>query len=237
MSNIKSNESDNMQLVGETKEAVHPVEEAARPAQKVDIISKGLISSHSFTHADDPFDAAKHFESYHHYEVFDDNKLYASHQNADYGHGNRPYTYSMYTVSVHKGEEVTVHDFVVATEELTEEERKTLAPFCQCDACCWPWFLIGMLLIIRICPCCIGCLGARNDPPQWNIDKARKYALTHPPREEIGYMRGIAGLIIGIAALAGIFIGAFIIVFSVIALCVFVFSTCAEYVKSLALFQ
>lgn len=165
--------------------------------------NKGGLTSHSYTSTSAPFDPEKHFKNYHHYEPFDEIKMYVNQQKADYGHGERTYKYSKYTVNVFdKAKNRVPQTYVVAVERLEKEDLKALVPYCQCALHIWPWYLIGMLVMMRMCPYCIGCLGARNDPPQWNIDAARKHALTDKPRkEEMEAWKQYVGFVIGLVVL------------------------------------
>lgn len=70
------------------------------------------------------------------------------------------YIHKEYTIKLWEKEQFQEHHYIVAIEELTQAQRAELAPYCQCELCCFPWILFGVRLFIPLCPCCHGCLAA-----------------------------------------------------------------------------
>lgn len=201
--------------------------------QNHDARDNGL--SHSiYTRADAPFDEKTYFASYHHYERFDPAKQYVGEMAVDYGHGIHCYEYSKYTVNIWEKEQRSEQVYVVAVEKLTDEESEALAPWCQCSVCSIPWFLIGILLLVRMCPCCCGCL--TTSPISFDqavIDATRERKKTHPPRElPMPTWKANIGLVGGFLSIVAMFAVGMTLVCAILAVPCILISLCIEYIKN-----
>jgi len=144
-------------------------------------IKKNNFSSSAFTTRESSqFSPKVMFSSYHYYELYDPDKEYIVEPYiADYGHGNCSYINIKYTVSIFDGvdtdrEFTRAHVYIVAKEELTEDDQQILAQYCQCDYHTAKWY---NPLKYFICKCCIGCLDS-DSPQQHVINKTREYVRT-----------------------------------------------------------
>ena len=123
------------------------------------------------------FDEKDTFKEYHHYEEYDPGKLYQDtvHEH-DYGHGIHKYIYESYTIGLKKDGEVTEkRKYIIAVEQLSEDEIKQLSEYCQCQICIAKWYDISSYFR---CRCCYGCL--KSNPQQYQINRAREYMSRIP---------------------------------------------------------
>jgi hypothetical protein len=147
----------------------------------------------SFTLTDlSQFDPSKFFEEYHYYEPFDATKTYPVERfRQDFGYGDHWYKYELYTISDRNGQikdrsvsqnrdDLKDRSFIVAKEELSEEELKELSQYCQCD-----YHIVPSLFRISVCPCCVGCLNSPF-PQQHVINKTRQYRAEHRAEHRAG---------------------------------------------------
>jgi len=112
------------------------------------------------------FNESEYFSEYHHYEKYDNTKNYdKSYFQIDFGQGN--HTYYNELIILRDGD-YTV-EYVVATEQLSKDERAILAEYCPCGYC-----KATFLGKIKMDPCYEGCLMYGNSTPQNHINEARK---------------------------------------------------------------
>ncbi len=115
------------------------------------------------------FDASKYFENYHYFEKFDQNGEYTDEIfKKDYGHGDFTYKYILYILG-------GTEKYIIVEEELSQENRDQLIPFCKC-----PYHKMSWMNPFRffVCRCCVGCLESPFTQ-QYVINDARKYFETH----------------------------------------------------------
>jgi len=119
------------------------------------------------------FNKSKYFSEYHHFEKYDENKVYSDAPfECDYGHGKYTYVYNLYNVNLmNNKEKIRTKYYIVSEEKMNDDELQKLSKYCQCDVCTMKWYEISKFLI---CSCCIGCLKS-SFPQQHQINKARKY--------------------------------------------------------------
>jgi hypothetical protein len=106
------------------------------------------------------FNAHDYFSNYHHWEIFDETKVYSSKPfDHDYGYGEHKYVYRLYIIRLHKYDEKIEKKYIVVEEILNDEELKKLERYCQCEICTASIFNITKYFN---CRCCVGCLKAGN---------------------------------------------------------------------------
>lgn len=129
-----------------------------------------LFSSHTYTSVYN-FRPNEYFSEFHFFELFDANKKYDKDKfKKKYGnHDESTYEYCLYKINVRETNEDL--KYVVANEVLSEEQRKELAKYCQCEYHTTSWFNPFKYIT---CQCCVGCLDSPF-PRQYIIDKSRKY--------------------------------------------------------------
>ena len=112
------------------------------------------------------------FREYDHYELYDSNKEYDKNKfQYDYGNGNKFYNFGLYIIQFEESSEPI--NYVVAIEEVSDEELQKIAKYCQCTVCTSNWYNLSRYFT---CSCCIGCLKSFF-PQQYQINDARKYIL------------------------------------------------------------
>lgn len=108
----------------------------------------------------------KILNEFHYNEIYDETKQYnVNIFKANYGCGLLNYKYSLIIINN--------KDYIVAKEELDEDELSKLAPYCNCKYCN-TFFLNPMKYFM--CPCCVGCINS-DFPRQEYIDLARERFL------------------------------------------------------------
>lgn len=104
------------------------------------------------------------------YEKYDDAEM----SNENFNKNGKVYHVKKYTISNSSNHVKNVHGehkryFIVAVEDISEEEQKLLEKYCQCryhlTTNLWPFFP---------CPCCVGCCDSIF-PQQYVIKETRKY--------------------------------------------------------------
>jgi len=115
------------------------------------------------------FDADKYFKNYHYYEVFDETKHYIDTEfETDYGRGLHNYKFHQYVISDKNSSDKKT--FVVAKEQISDEECMELIPYYNCVRCS-----TSMYKRISMCACYYGCLSAGKEyAQQYIIDEARE---------------------------------------------------------------
>lgn len=123
-----------------------------------------------------------------HYEKYNPKKHYEKKEyKEDYGHGERTYLHVLYEFGDTKRKR-----YVVAEEQISEEELSTLEKYCLCSRCEFDewikkmnflfWFILyliswipGFLYTFVGCRCCIGCLKCGPEYAQkYYVNKARE---------------------------------------------------------------
>lgn len=103
----------------------------------------------------------------------------------DYGHGQRTYRNKVFRL--------TLEDryFLVATEKWTEEELKSLAPYCICDSCQYYQLYSGWAVVWYFakygmpCGCCCGCVKS-HFPSAYIVQLARRVRRRELDRATFG---------------------------------------------------
>lgn len=114
----------------------------------------------------DNFDEMNYFKDFHHYEVYDENKIYNENIfEHNYGKGIYNYQFCKFTIYCNGD----VKKYVAAELQLTEEELILYSKYCQCPKCTAPWYSSW-----TYCGCCYGCLNSAF-PQQWVIGETIKH--------------------------------------------------------------
>jgi hypothetical protein len=112
------------------------------------------------------FNETEHFSAYHQYEKYDKTKKYdKEYFQADLGQGNHKY----YNKLIVLRDNDYVVEYVVATEQISKDERAILAEYCPCRYC--KATIFGK---ITMDPFYEQCLKYGNSTPQDHINEARK---------------------------------------------------------------
>jgi hypothetical protein len=140
-----------------------------------------LFREASYAHENDPAkELVQLQQAYHHAEMFDPKKNYETGVFVrDFGQGQHRYFWGVSIV-----DQSNALGVVFAQEELTPEEERRLAPFCDCAKHKASWLTRRFY-----CGCCVGCLESSTfGVPQFRIDRARAKYL-----ESIGGHDGADG--------------------------------------------
>lgn len=114
----------------------------------------------------DTFNEKQIFEDYHYYELFDENKEYNTNEfEENYGKGINNYQFCKHIIRMDDVKKI----YIVAEQQLTQDQVELYAPYCQCSKCTAPWYSSW-----TYCACCYGCLKSPF-PRQYVINKTINY--------------------------------------------------------------
>ena len=141
------------------------------------------FSSRCFTVVKTAAAEQKELANYPYVERYDPTKTYEKDKfTAAYANDPVPrkYEFSLFEIKVEETDET--HAWVVAEENVPEEELRQLSPFCQCYIC-KHWWPLRLILRCFVCACCVGCLytHASHYASPRNVAQARRRVAACAP--------------------------------------------------------
>jgi hypothetical protein len=130
------------------------------------------------------FDPKVYFAAYHFWEPYDPKKDYSTDEfTTNFGKGIHTYEYSLYKLHDIQNSEDKSVEFIVAEEILSDNEKKQLESYCQCQYHTSYWFNPAKYFI---CKCCVGCV-ASEFPQQYVINASRQKMKDRPKSDKLSF--------------------------------------------------